>query len=88
MKEPDAVVHEHFRRSAELHTKLAGGNTARHLARDLLPHLHGTQMIVSGPLSGWKLFISLRNQRDAHPRLRYIAQSVKSWFDYVGLMIF
>ena len=85
MKETDAALYEHCRGSAELHARICDAGTSPHLARDILPRLSGTRMIVSGPLSAWRHFIAQRHQPGTHPRMRYIAQSVRSWFEYIGL---
>lgn len=55
------------------------------IARDILPNLLKSEIFVSGRWSGWKHFLDLRDSRQAHPRIRYIAGKVRSYFDSIGL---
>lgn len=55
------------------------------IARDVLPNLLKSEIFVSGRWSGWSHFISLRDSRQAHPRIRFIAKEVRRYFESVGL---
>lgn len=55
------------------------------IARDTLPNLLKSEIFVSGRWSGWKHFIELRDSRQAHPRIRIIAQAVRKYFASLGL---
>ncbi|MCK8602848.1 FAD-dependent thymidylate synthase [Desulfoferrobacter suflitae] len=55
------------------------------IARDILPNLLKSEIFVSGRWSGWKHFIELRDSRQAHPRIRIIAQAVRKYFASLGL---
>ncbi|MGC9196200.1 MAG: FAD-dependent thymidylate synthase [Syntrophobacteraceae bacterium] len=55
------------------------------IARDILPNLLKSELFVSGRWSGWKHFITLRDSSQAHPRIRFIAQEVRRYFDGLGL---
>jgi thymidylate synthase (FAD) len=56
------------------------------IARDILPNLLKSEIFVSGRWSGWRHFITLRDSRHAHPRIRRIAQQVKQYFASLGLL--
>jgi thymidylate synthase (FAD) len=55
------------------------------IARDVLPHLVKSEIFVSGRWSGWKHFIELRDSKEAHPRVRRIAQDIRNWFEESGI---
>jgi thymidylate synthase (FAD) len=55
------------------------------IARDILPNLLKSEVFVSGRWSGWEHFIRLRDSKQAHPRIRVIAQEVRQYFESVGL---
>ena len=55
------------------------------IARDILPNLLKSEIFVSGRWSGWKHFITLRASKAAHPRIRFLAREVRSWFNSIGL---
>jgi flavin-dependent thymidylate synthase len=55
------------------------------IARDILPNLLKGEIFISGRWSGWKHFILLRASKQAHPRIRFIAQQVESYFRTMGL---
>jgi thymidylate synthase (FAD) len=55
------------------------------IARDILPNLLKSELFVSGRWSGWKHFITLRDSSQAHPRIRFIAQEVRRYFEGLGL---
>ncbi len=55
------------------------------IARDILPNLLKSEIYVSGRWSGWKHFIQLRDSKQAHPRIRLIAQQIRKYFESVGL---
>ncbi len=54
-------------------------------ARDILPNLLKSEIMVSGRWSGWRHFIALRDSKQAHPRIRFIAQEVRKYFETFGL---
>ncbi|GKT06837.1 FAD-dependent thymidylate synthase [Desulforhabdus sp. TSK] len=54
-------------------------------ARDILPNLLKSEILVSGRWSGWKHFIALRDSAQAHPRIRFIAREVRKYFETLGL---
>lgn len=55
------------------------------IARDILPNLLKSEIFISGRWSGWKHFIHLRASKQAHPRIRVIAQRIESYFNGIGL---
>lgn len=55
------------------------------IARDILPNLLKSELFISGRWSGWKHFITLRDSSQAHPRIRFIAQEVRRYFNGLGL---
>jgi flavin-dependent thymidylate synthase len=55
------------------------------IARDILPNLLKSEIFVSGRWSGWKHFVHLRDSSAAHPRIRFIAQLVRSHFESIGM---
>ena len=55
------------------------------IARDILPNLLKSEIFVSGNWSGWKHFIELRDSKAAHPRIRFLAGQIRTWFDSAGL---
>lgn len=55
------------------------------IARDILPNLLKGEIFVSGRWSGWKHFILLRDSSQAHPRIRFIGQEVRKYFEGIGL---
>jgi len=55
------------------------------IARDILPNLLKSDLLVSGRWSGWRHFIELRDSRHAHPRIRSIAHEVKTHFAALGI---
>ncbi|NLI33898.1 MAG: FAD-dependent thymidylate synthase [Deltaproteobacteria bacterium] len=55
------------------------------IARDVLPNLLKSEIFVSGRWSGWRHFISLRDSKQAHPRIRLIAREVRQYFESLGL---
>jgi thymidylate synthase (FAD) len=57
------------------------------IARDLLPNLLKTEIVVSGRWSGWKHFIELRDSPAAHPRIQKIAKDIRAYFSGVGLEV-
>ncbi len=57
------------------------------IARDVLPNLLKTEIVVSGRWSGWKHFIELRDNKAAHPRIQKIGRSIREWFENVGLAL-
>lgn len=57
------------------------------IARDVLPNLLKTEIVVSGRWSGWKHFIELRDSKAAHPRIRAIAQDIRKYFLNLGLEV-
>ncbi len=56
------------------------------IARDILPNLLKSEIFVSGRWSGWRHFISLRESKQAHPRIRFIAREVRKYFEGMGLL--
>lgn len=56
------------------------------IARDILPNLLKSEILVSGRWSGWKHFIELRNTPQAHPRIRLLAEGVSGYFHSLGLL--
>lgn len=56
-------------------------------ARDILPNLLKSEILVSGRWSGWKHFIALRDSAQAHPRIRLIAREVRKYFETLGLSV-
>jgi flavin-dependent thymidylate synthase len=55
------------------------------LARDILPNLLKSDIIVSGRWSGWRHFIDLRDSPQAHPRIRELARGVRDYFASIGI---
>jgi thymidylate synthase (FAD) len=55
------------------------------IARDILPNLLKSDILVSGRWSGWRHFIGLRDSQQAHPRIRFIAREVRTYFESLGL---
>jgi thymidylate synthase (FAD) len=55
------------------------------IARDILPNLLKSDLLVSGRWSGWRHFIQLRDSQHAHPRIRAIAREVRAYFDSLGV---
>jgi len=55
------------------------------IARDILPNLLKSEILVSGRWSGWKHFILLRDAGGAHPRVRLLAKEVRKYFEGLGL---
>jgi thymidylate synthase ThyX len=55
------------------------------IARDILPNLLKSEIFVSGRWSGWEHFIRLRESKQAHPRIRVIAQEIRKYFESVDL---
>lgn len=55
------------------------------IARDILPNLLKSEIFVSGRWSGWKHFIALRDSNHAHPRIRFLAREVRTYFEALGL---
>jgi len=55
------------------------------IARDILPNLLKSEIFASGRWSGWKHFIMLRDSKQAHPRIRMVAQKVREYFESIGL---
>jgi len=55
------------------------------IARDILPNLLKSEILVSGRFSGWKHFIGLRESNQAHPRIRFLAREVRKYFEGLGL---
>ena len=51
------------------------------IARDCLPNLLMTELIISGRYSEWIHFIKLREARGAHPRIRRIAMDIRQYFE-------
>lgn len=52
------------------------------IARDILPNLLKSEILVSGRWSGWKHFVGLRDAKQAHPRIRSIARRVRDYFEH------
>jgi thymidylate synthase ThyX len=57
------------------------------IARDVLPNLLKTEIVVSGRWSGWKHFIELRDSPAAHPRIQKIAKEIRAYFAGIGLEV-
>jgi flavin-dependent thymidylate synthase len=57
------------------------------IARDILPNLLKSEIFVSGRWSGWEHFIRLRGSKQAHPRIRVIAQEVRRYFESIGMKV-
>lgn len=55
------------------------------IARDFLPHLTQTRIMISGRYSAFEHFIQLRNSKDAHPRIQKIAQDMQNYFNSIGV---
>ena len=55
------------------------------IARDILPNLLKSDLLVSGRWSGWRHFIHLRDSQHAHPRIRSIAREVRTYFASLGI---
>jgi thymidylate synthase ThyX len=55
------------------------------IARDILPNLLKSEILVSGRWSGWKHFIALRDTPQAHPRIRELAKEVRRYFYSIGI---
>lgn len=55
------------------------------IARDILPNLLKSEIFVTGRWSGWRHFIELRDSKQAHPRIRFIAREVRRYFDSIGM---
>ncbi len=55
------------------------------IARDILPNLLKSEIFVTGSWSGWRHFITLRDSKQAHPRIRFIARQVRNYFDSIGI---
>lgn len=55
------------------------------IARDVLPNLLKTELVVSGRWSGWRHFIELRDNKAAHPRIQKIGRQVREYFEELGL---
>jgi len=51
------------------------------IARDILPNLLKSEILVSGRFSGWKHFVKLRESSQAHPRIRFLAREVRKYFE-------
>lgn len=51
------------------------------IARDILPNLLKSEILVSGRFSGWKHFVKLRESSQAHPRIRFLAKGVRKYFE-------
>lgn len=56
------------------------------IARDILPNLLKSEILVSGRWSGWKHFIELRDSSHAHPRIRMLAKEVKKYFQSLAIV--
>jgi flavin-dependent thymidylate synthase len=54
------------------------------IARDILPNLLKSEILVSGRFSGWKHFVGLRDAKQAHPRIRTVARKVRQYFETQG----
>ncbi len=57
------------------------------IARDILPNLLKSEIFVSGRWSGWEHFIRLRESKQAHPRIRVIAQKARKYFESIDLKL-
>lgn len=55
------------------------------IARDILPNLLKSEIFATGRWSGWKHFIMLRDSKQAHPRIRLVAQKVREYFESIGM---
>ena len=62
-------------------------NLKPQIARDVLPNLLKTEIVVSGRWSGWKHFIELRDNKAAHPRIQKIGRQVREYFEELGLAV-
>lgn len=55
------------------------------IARDILPNLLKSEIFATGRWSGWKHFIMLRDSKQAHPRIRLVAQKIRDYFESIGM---
>ncbi|MEM5787865.1 MAG: FAD-dependent thymidylate synthase [Syntrophobacteraceae bacterium] len=83
-REDSPLVNE-WRSRAELIFQWYKDDVARgrrpEIARDILPNLLKSEILVSGRFSGWKHFIGLRESSHAHPRIRFLAREVRKYFE-------
>jgi thymidylate synthase ThyX len=87
-KETSPAVEEWHRRAETLFDWYQGDverGLRPEIARDILPNLLKSEIFVSGRWSGWEHFIRLRDSKQAHPRIRVIAQEVRKYFESIGL---
>jgi thymidylate synthase ThyX len=86
---PDDLLAGEWLKRAELLFQWYREDLARGLrpeiARDILPNLLKSEILVSGRWSGWKHFILLRDAGGAHPRIRLLAREVRKYFESLGL---
>lgn len=54
------------------------------IARDLLPNILASRIIVSGRWSAFSHFIELRNSKKAHPRIQRLAAYMRGYFAKLG----
>ncbi|MFZ2448442.1 MAG: FAD-dependent thymidylate synthase [Syntrophobacteraceae bacterium] len=85
----DAPAVREWKKRAELIFDWYREDVARGLrpeiARDILPNLLKSEILVSGRFSGWRHFIGLRESSAAHPRIRFLAREVRTYFEQLGL---
>lgn len=55
-------------------------------ARDILPNLLKSDIVISGRWSDWQHFITLRAATNAHPRIQYIAKTIQEYFRKIGMV--
>lgn len=88
--ENDPLVDEWSTRAARIfdwYQEDVGRGRRPEMARDILPNLLKSEIFVSGRWSGWKHFILLRDSKQAHPRIRLIAQKVREYFETMGIVL-
>jgi thymidylate synthase ThyX len=69
----------------ELYNDMISAGVKPQFARNVLPHSTKTEIAMSGRLSGWRHFITLRNSKAAHPDIRFVAKYIQELLEeYTG----
>jgi flavin-dependent thymidylate synthase len=87
-REQNVLIEKWLNRAASIfawYQEDIGRGRRPEIARDILPNLLKSEIFVSGRWSGWRHFISLRDSKHAHPRIRHIAQKIREFFMSIGL---
>lgn len=74
---PAGSIEEYARGTVEAYESAIEWNVPPQIARDLLPHMLKTELIVSGTPPHLIHFVHMRDSEHAHPRIRLIAQDIR-----------